>query len=89
MFEVIGVGIGEAFILLGVFALLIDRVLDAFGKSRSSRMLRVENADLIRRIGEVEASEIRCREQVAQLQKRVSDLETSLETLHTLRRRET
>lgn len=85
MVALIGVGIGEAFILLGVFALLLDRILDVFGRSRSSRILRIENADLIRRIGEVEASEVRCQAQVASLQQRVSDLETSLETLHTLR----
>ncbi len=86
---VLGVTIGEAIILLGVFALLIDRVLEVMGKSRSSRVLRAENQDLIRRLSQVEAAEIRCQAQVQALERRVVDLETSLETLDTLRRRQT
>ncbi len=89
MIAVFGVTIGEAVILLGVFALLVDRVMEMLGKSRSARTLRLENADLTRRVAQVEAAEIRCQAQVQTLERRVSDLETALETLDTLRRRQT
>lgn len=87
MLAFLGVSIGEAIILLGIVALIIDRVLDLFGKTRSSRILRAENTDLIRRLGELEAEDVRCRDEVARLNRRVADLETALETLDTLRRR--
>lgn len=81
------VSIAEAVILLGIIALILDRLLDLFGKTRSSKLLRIENDDLIRRLAALEASEARCLAEVDRLNRRVVDLEAALETINTLRRR--
>jgi Mg2+ and Co2+ transporter CorA len=46
-------------LLLGIIGVFVDRVADARGWSRSSKTLRRENTDLLRRNGELEATIVR------------------------------
>ena len=82
-----GISIAEAVLLLGFAALVIDRILDAMGRSRSSRVLRVENSDLVRRNGELEVDQARHIAEIERLRRNISDLETALETVHALQQR--
>ena len=48
------IGITELAIVFAALAYVTQQVLDATGRSRSSRMLRVENEDLVRRNKELD-----------------------------------
>ena len=73
--------IGESFsvaelaILFAAIAYVADRVLDGVGWSRSSRTLRQENEDLVRRNRELDADVVRLRTDVERLQMKVTELE--------------
>jgi hypothetical protein len=78
------IGILELAAILAAVAYVVERILDALGWSRSSRLLRQENEDLLRRDKErtetirrlesehakLEAEVITLRAQVAELTKR-------------------
>lgn len=51
-----GLSLGDVALLLAVLAYAIKESLDALGWSRSSKILRRENTDLIRRNDELEAA---------------------------------
>lgn len=61
-------------LVLGVIALLIDRVADARGWSRSSKNLRVENLDLLRRNQELEVTVARHEGTIASQGAKIDEL---------------
>lgn len=60
-----GLAVTDLLILVGVLGYLTDRLLDAKGWSRSSKTLRRENEDLVRRNGELEQTVSRHEETIA------------------------
>lgn len=77
-----GLGLTDVLIIAGILAYLLDRLADARGWSRTSKTLRRENEDLIRRNGELEQTvgrhEDTIRDQggeIAVLQAKVRELE--------------
>lgn len=67
-------GVTEIAIVFAALAYVAQITLDATGRSRSSRMLRVENEDLIRRNTELEGK-------IAGLNTRVAELMTEVSAL--------
>jgi predicted nucleic acid-binding Zn-ribbon protein len=62
-----GIGFTELALVLVALAYVTERSLDALGWSRSSRTLRRENEDLVRRNGELEGTVHRLDEEIARL----------------------
>lgn len=58
-------------LLLGMVGVVLDRVADARGWSRSSKNLRRENTDLLRRNGELESTVVRHEAEIASLTSQV------------------
>ena len=61
------IGLTDVILLLGILGILLDRVADARGWSRSSKTLRRENQDLLRRNGELEATVARHESEIGRL----------------------
>lgn len=70
-----GLTITDVVILLGFCAVILDRVADARGWSRSSKALRRENEDLLRINAELEKTVALLQAKVAALDLKVVDLE--------------
>lgn len=70
-----GLGLTDIIIIAGVAAYLLDRLVDAKGWSPTSKTLRRENEDLIRRNGELERDVQSLRVEVDDLKGKVRDLE--------------
>jgi hypothetical protein len=60
-------GVTDIILIVGFMAILVDRILDANGWSRSSKVLRVENTDLVRRNKELEETVARHEKEIAAL----------------------
>lgn len=78
---VAGIDIALLLVVGGMLAYVVDRVLDARGWSRSSRTLRTENQDLVRRNTELEQTVARHTTTIAENDKRISDLEKQVAEL--------
>ncbi len=82
MIDLATIDLTTVVIIAGILGYLIDRFVDARGWSRSSRTLRRENEDLVRRNVELEATlarhEIKLAAQTAQigvLESKISELQ--------------
>lgn len=67
----------DVLIIAGLLGYLLDRLADSRGWSRSSKTLRLENEDLVRRNSELEQTVSRHESLIASLQQQVSDLKRS------------
>lgn len=72
---------GVAAIGVAAITYVVDRVLDATGKSRSSKLLRTENEDLVRRNNELGSEVGRLEKDVEVLRGQIRTLETLVEDL--------
>ena len=70
-----GLSVTDIVLLLGFLAVLLDRVADSRGWSRSSKTLRRENEDLVRRNGELEQTVARHEDKIRVLEAKVVELE--------------
>lgn len=70
-----GVSLTDAIIVLGIVGIILDRVADARGWSRSSKRLREENTDLLRQRDEDREKIKRHESTITQLEARVAELE--------------
>ena len=70
-----GLTLTDVVIILGFAAVLLDRVADARGWSRSSKALRRENEDLLRMNAELDKTVVDLRAKLAALELKVADLE--------------
>ena len=70
-----GLSITDIVLLLGFLAVILDRVADGRGWSRSAKTLRRENEDLVRRNGELEQAVARHQQQIATLEAQVNELQ--------------
>ena len=68
------VGIAEVALTLAALAYVTHVVLDALGVSRTSKTLRVENEDLVRRNGELEQTIARLEDKITKLQEELDVL---------------
>lgn len=82
LFELERFTLTDVIVIAGVLGFLVERLVDARGWSRSSRVLRQENQDLIRRNTELEQTVGRHEDtitsqgaQIILLQEKVADLE--------------
>lgn len=69
-----GLSLTDMVVLAGFLALGLREIADFRGWSRSSRTLRVENTDLLRRNAELEGTVSRHEAQIADLDGQVKDL---------------
>lgn len=76
-----GIGATELAILFAALAYVTHLVLDALGISRTSRNLRVENEDLVRRNKELEDSVGRCGDDIDRLKGELGVLVPRVEEL--------
>ncbi len=81
-FELLGLGPAELIILAGVLTLVVRETADILGWAPSSKRLRVENEDLVRRNQELEDTIVRHEsrmasqdDQIAVLRAQVAELE--------------
>ena len=72
------VGIVELAILFAAIGYVVQLVLDAVGISRSSRTLRAENEDLVRRSKELDDAVLRLKTEVARLESELVGLRTQV-----------
>lgn len=70
-----GLSVTDIVLLLGFLAVILDRVADSRGWSRSSKTLRRENEDLVRRNGELEQTVARHEDKIRVLEAKVVELE--------------
>ena len=70
-----GLSITDIVLLLGFLAVILDRVADGRGWSRSSKTLRRENEDLVRRNQELEQTVARHEDKIQALETKVIELE--------------
>ena len=70
-----GLSITDTVLLLGFLAVILDRVADGRGWSRSSKTLRRENEDLVRRNSELEQTVARHEDKISKLEAKVVELE--------------
>lgn len=70
-----GLSVTDIVLLLGFLAIILDRVADSRGWSRSSKTLRRENEDLVRRNGELEQTVARHEDKIRVLEAKVVELE--------------
>ena len=70
-----GLSLTDIVLILGFAAVILDRVADGRGWSRSSKTLRRENEDLVRRNGELEQTDSRHEEKILTLEQKVVELE--------------
>ena len=70
-----GLSITDIVLLLGFLAVILDRVADGRGWSRSSKTLRRENEDLVRRNQELEQTVARHEDKIRVLEAKVVELE--------------
>ena len=75
------IGITDIVLAAGVLGYLVDRVIDSRGWSRSSKTLRRENEDLVRRNGELEQTVERHEETIADQKTRLDMLEGKVRDL--------
>lgn len=75
------VGMTDIVILVGVLGYLVDRVFDARGWSRSSKTLRRENEDLVRRNNELEETVGRHEKTINDQRIRLDQLEIKIRDL--------
>jgi hypothetical protein len=78
---VLGMSPAELAVIVAVLAWAIDRVLDLTGKSPSTKRLRAENEDLVRRNGELEETTARYEEKLTKATARITALEAKVEEL--------
>jgi uncharacterized protein YlxW (UPF0749 family) len=74
--DIFGLSIVEITIAFAAAAYVLERALDIVGWSRSSKTLRVENEDLVRRNKELEVEVKELRREVDDLSRKVTDLGT-------------
>ena len=70
-----GLSVTDIVLLLGFLAVILDRIADGRGWSRSSKTLRRENEDLVRRNGELEQTVARHEDKIRVLEAKVVELE--------------
>jgi ribosomal protein S13 len=73
----------EVILLLGVASVVITRLLEATGKTRTSKILREENGDLTNRIRTLEAEKLQRIENELRLTARIDALEEKVKDLQT------
>lgn len=76
-----GLSTAEAILIVGVVGILLDRIADSRGWSRSSKTLRAENVDLLRRNTELEQTVQRHERTIAGHQSTIARLETKVADL--------
>lgn len=81
MIDVAALNLTTVIIIAGILGYLIERVIDAKGWSRSSRTLRRENEDLVRRNVELEATVARHEHTIAQQGEQLAVLEARVHEL--------
>ena len=69
----------DIILLTAVLGVFLDRLADNRGWSRSSKVLRAENTDLLRRNGELEQTVERHTDTIAEQERRLISLEAKLE----------
>lgn len=69
------VSLSDLVIIAFFVGVVLDRVADVRGWSRSSKALRTENSDLIRRNGELQQDVLRHEDEILRLKTQVADLE--------------
>lgn len=82
--DIHGLGLTDLIVLFGLFAITLREVADFRGWSRSSRTLRVENADLLRRNGELESTVGRHEETIRTQGEQIVRLEEQVRALEKL-----
>jgi uncharacterized protein YlxW (UPF0749 family) len=75
------VGIVEIAILFAAIGYVVQLVLDALGVSRSSRTLRSENEDLVRRNKELDDAVLRLKSELSRLESELAGLRTQVSDL--------
>lgn len=70
-----GLTLTDIVLILGFAAVILDRVADSRGWSRSSKTLRRENEDLVRRNTELEQTIARHEDKIRVLEAKVVELE--------------
>lgn len=70
-----GLTLTDIVLILGFAAVILDRVADSRGWSRSSKTLRRENEDLVRRNTELEQTIARHEDKIRTLEQKVVELE--------------
>ncbi|MEK9809928.1 MAG: hypothetical protein VW362_05740 [Candidatus Nanopelagicales bacterium] len=70
-----GLTLTDIVLILGFAAVILDRVADSRGWSRSSKTLRRENEDLVRRNTELEQTVARHEDKIRTLEQKVVELE--------------
>jgi alanyl-tRNA synthetase len=84
LFDVIdtsGLNLTDILILVGILGYAIDRIADQRGWSRSSRILRQENGDLLRINSELNDTVARNADKITQMQTEVIELRTEVAQL--------
>lgn len=69
------ISLTDLLIMVGILGVIVDRLADARGWSRSSRRLREENSDLLRRNAELEDTVKRHQSEIDRLKAHVAELE--------------
>lgn len=73
----------EAILLLGLVAVVVNKILEASGKTRTSKILREENGDLTNRIRTLEKEKVERVEHEVRLTARIESLEEKVKDLET------
>lgn len=79
--EPFGYSILEWTVIAGLLLIVVDRLLERFGLSASSKLLREENADLLRRNGELDKAVETWQVKVRELEREVVKLTAQVEEL--------